>query len=60
MSKFTNSIKVFQFLKQKAIMAALGIFLFSTHAVVAQTTVVDIIANSPNHNTLETAVVAAG
>jgi uncharacterized surface protein with fasciclin (FAS1) repeats len=59
MRDFTKSMKdLLSFLRIKLFLA-LGLVMTLSLATLAQSTVVDVIVNSPNHQTLEAAVIAA-
>jgi len=60
MTNFTKTMKNLLNHFQKVLAATLSIFLFSAYSVAGKTTVVDIIANSAVHNTLEGTLVVSG
>lgn len=55
MENFTTAIKQFLTKIQRLLSATITVFLISVYSVAGQTTVVDVIVNSENHNTLEAA-----
>jgi uncharacterized surface protein with fasciclin (FAS1) repeats len=60
MTNFTKTKKNLLNHFQKVLVATLSIFLFNAYSVAGKTTVVDIIANSAVHNTLEGTLVVSG
>jgi uncharacterized surface protein with fasciclin (FAS1) repeats len=60
MSNFTESIKHLLRKAQLSLSLVLSVLLFTSITAHSANTVVDIVVNSENHNTLEAAVVAAG